>query len=88
MKRLTLRFSIAALAGGLTMWIVAGLWHNLVLPAVDTHAEAHHQGLGIMLLSYIILGVLMTYIYSLVNTFLSDNLCSQDTPIFTGKYQF
>ena len=57
---------IAALTGGFGMWVTAGLWHNLILPLVNKNVEAHHEGLGIMLIAYLILGIIMTYIYSLV----------------------
>lgn len=57
---------IATLVGGLGMWVTAGLWHNLVLPLFNKSIEAHHDGLGIMLIAYLILAILMTYIYSLV----------------------
>ena len=42
------------------MWIVAGLWHNLVLPLVSETAEVHQGGLAIMLLAYVLLGLSMT----------------------------
>ena len=57
---------IAPIVGGLGMWITAGLWHNLILPSFNKSVEAHHEGLGIMLIAYLILAILMTYIYSLV----------------------
>jgi hypothetical protein len=56
---------IATLAGGLGMWVTAGLWHNLILPLLNNNIEAHHEGFGLMLIAYFILAILITYIYSL-----------------------
>jgi hypothetical protein len=58
---------IAVIISGLVMWIIAGLWHNLVLPNINENIQGHHEGLGIMLIGYFILSLLMTYIYSLVS---------------------
>lgn len=58
-----IRAMIAAFLSGLAMWIVAGLWHNLVLPMFDNSIEAHHEGLGMMLIAYFVLSSLMTYLY-------------------------
>ncbi len=65
MKSRFIRFPAAALVSGFAMWVAAGLWHNLILPILDKTAEAHHEGLGLMLAAYFILSLLMTYIYSL-----------------------
>ena len=46
------------------MWVIAGLWHNLILPFFNKNIQAHHDGLGLMLLAYFILTLLMAYIYS------------------------
>jgi hypothetical protein len=56
---------IAPLVGGLGMWVIAGLWHNLILPLLNNNIEAHHEGFGLMLIAYFILAILITYIYSL-----------------------
>jgi hypothetical protein len=64
MKKLLL----ATLAGGLGMWVTAGLWHNMALPHLNKDIQPHHEGLGLMLIAYFILAGLMTYIYSLLNT--------------------
>lgn len=56
----------AALAGGFGMWIVAGLWHNLILPSINSSVEAHHEGIGILLVAYLILALLMAYLYTLI----------------------
>jgi hypothetical protein len=58
---------IATLASGLGMWIVGGLWHNLILPSVNSKVEAHHEGIGIMLIAYFCLSFLMVYLYLQIN---------------------
>ena len=45
------------------MWVVGGLYHNLILPAVNKQMHPHHEGLGITLFAYILLGLLMSYFY-------------------------
>lgn len=50
------------------MWVVAGLWHNLILPNINSNVEAHHQGIFIMLIAYVILGFLMVYIFTTTNS--------------------
>lgn len=61
-------FIIAAgVISGLGMWIIAGLWHNLILPSVNENIHPHHEGIVIMLMAYLILGLLMSYVYSLLN---------------------
>ncbi len=67
MKTNLLRLIFATLAGGLGMWIIAGLWHNLILPNINENVQAHHQGIGIMLIAYLILALLMSYIYTLIH---------------------
>ena len=36
---------LATVVAGVSMWILAGFWHNLVLPLVHPNAAAHHEGL-------------------------------------------
>ncbi|CAD5257858.1 MULTISPECIES: hypothetical protein [unclassified Imperialibacter] len=61
----TLKWFIAsALLTGLGMWVVGGLYHNLILPTVNKDMHPHHEGLGTTLIAYFILAFLMTYIYS------------------------
>ncbi len=64
MKTKLFKLLVATLAGGLSMWIIAGLWHNLILPFFNENTHAHHDGLGLMLLAYFILAFLMAYLYS------------------------
>ena len=61
------KLTLAAMAGGITMWLLAGLWHKLI--AVEFYAgetEATHEGTGIIFIAYIVLALLMAYIYPLV----------------------
>lgn len=58
---------IATLSSGLGMWIIGGLWHNLILPNVNSKIEAHHEGIGIMLIAYFCLSFLMVYLYLQIN---------------------
>ncbi len=57
---------LSTFAGGFGMWVVGGLWHNLILPNFSDTVEAHHDGLGITLIAYFILAFLMAYIYLLI----------------------
>ena len=54
---------ISSVLSGFIMWVVGGLYHNLIMPAVNENVHPHHEGLGITLIAYIILGFLMTYFY-------------------------
>ena len=58
---------VSTLASGLGMWIIGGLWHNLILPSVSSKIEAHHEGLGITLIAYFCLSFIMTNLYSQIN---------------------
>ncbi len=58
-------FSI--LAGGLGMWIVAGLWHNLIMASFYENTHAKHEGLGILLFAYFALAAFMAYLYPRLN---------------------
>ena len=61
------KFILATLAGGLTMWILAGIWHKLLMAKFYVgETDATHEGTGIIFFAYIVLGVLMAYIYPLV----------------------
>ena len=59
------RFALASLAGSVAMWLLAGLWHMLLVPgfyAVEGEA-AHHDGGGLIIVAYLLLGILMAYMY-------------------------
>jgi uncharacterized membrane-anchored protein len=60
-------YLFSTLLTGLGMWITGGLYHNLILPAINDAIHPHHKGLGITLIAYFILALLMTYIYSISN---------------------
>ena len=59
------KFIISSVACGLGMWIVAGIWHNLIMAALYKETHATHEGVGIMLIAYLVLGVIMAYMYPL-----------------------
>ena len=58
------------------MWIIAGLWHNLVLPSITENVEAHHEGIGIMLIAYFILAFLMSWLFTMILTNISNPILS------------
>ena len=61
-------FALATVAGGVTMWALAGIWHKIVAVAFYTsETEAKHEGIGIIFLAYIILALFMAYLYPLVS---------------------
>jgi hypothetical protein len=60
-----MKFVLSTLLGGFGMWVTAGLWHNLILPKIDSSVQAHHDGLALMLISYFILASFIAYIYSI-----------------------
>lgn len=60
-------YAILTFSSGLSMWILAGLWHNLILPLVNQNIEAHHEGLVTMLIAYFILAFLMVYLFEISN---------------------
>lgn len=65
LKTRPIKLLLSTLIGGFGMWVTAGLWHNLILPGIDSSVQAHHDGLVLMLVSYFILAFIMAYIYSL-----------------------
>ena len=57
------RLFFAVPAAGLCMWVTAGLWHNLVVPAFYARAgHASHDGIGVLLVAYVILAALMAWL--------------------------
>ncbi|NQT25670.1 hypothetical protein HQ585_09965 [candidate division KSB1 bacterium] len=51
---------------GFTMWVISGLWHNLILANFyASEIEASHDGIGILLIAYLILGLFMAYMFPL-----------------------
>ena len=58
-------FSAATLSGAISMWLLAGLWHKLIMVRFYTReTEATHEGTGIILIAYLCLSLLMVYFYS------------------------
>lgn len=64
MKNKISKLLISTLLGGLGMWIIAGLWHNSILPYFNENVQAHEKGIFLILIGYFILAFLMTYLYS------------------------
>ncbi|MDH5756601.1 MAG: hypothetical protein OEZ55_08050, partial [Nitrospinota bacterium] len=59
------KFAVATLAGGFVMWVVAGIWHNLIMASLYEQVHARHEGIGILLIAYFILAMFMAYLYPL-----------------------
>lgn len=57
----------ATLSGGFIMWIVAGIWHNLIMANLYADVHAQHDGIGLLLVAYFILAFFMVYLYPLFN---------------------
>ncbi|MHC5037046.1 MAG: hypothetical protein ACYTHM_07010 [Planctomycetota bacterium] len=56
---------LAVFVGGLTMWLLAGLWHLVIVPefyAKGIHAS-HHEGGVLILVAYVLLAILMAGVY-------------------------
>lgn len=62
-KKNIFKMIVSSFISGLTMWVVGGLYHNLIMPSVNENMHPHHEGLGITLIAYILLGLLMSYFY-------------------------
>ena len=56
----------AGLVSGFGMWVVGGLWHNLILPSINENIKAHHDGFAITLIAYLILAFLMVIIFNII----------------------
>ncbi len=54
---------LATVVGGLGMWIVAGIWHNLVMANLYAEVQAKHDGIGLLLVAYFILALLMVHLF-------------------------
>jgi len=60
------KFILATLAGSVTMWLLAGVWHELLMAKFYAgETEATHEGTGIIFLAYMVLSILMAYMYPL-----------------------
>jgi hypothetical protein len=63
------QFLLATVASGVAMWMLAGVWHQVVAATFykkETHAS--HQGIGIIFVAYLLLAALMIYLYSVIGT--------------------
>jgi len=56
---------LATLVGGFGMWVVAGIWHNLIMANLYADVHAKHEGIGLLLIAYFILALIMSYMYPL-----------------------
>lgn len=55
---------VSTLIVGFVMWSISGIWHNLILASFYVNeAHATHEGVGILLVAYLILGMFMVYLY-------------------------
>jgi len=60
------KLSLATLGGTISMWLLAGLWHEVIMASFyNTETHATHEGTWIIFLAYLILGLLMAYIFPL-----------------------
>lgn len=57
------KFVIVTLISGLVMWIVAGLWHNAIMPSLYAQTHASHDGIGVLFVAYLLLAALMVHLY-------------------------
>jgi hypothetical protein len=55
---------VPALAGGVVMWLLAGLWHEIFMAKFYANqAHAAHEGVAVIFAAYLVLGLLMSYLY-------------------------
>ena len=59
------KLALATIIGGLGMWVIAGVYHNLIMANLYEEVNAKHEGLGILLAAYFILALIMAYVYPL-----------------------
>lgn len=58
------QYIIATLASGIAMWALAGLWHKLLAVSFYTReTHASHEGVGIILVAYLVLALIMAYLF-------------------------
>lgn len=56
----------ATAAAGFGMWVFSGIWHNLILANFyASETGASHDGIGVLLIAYLVLALIMAYIYPL-----------------------
>jgi len=62
-NRVFFQLITSSVLSGFIMWVIGGLYHNLIIPSINEDVHPHHEGLGITLIAYILLGLLMSYFY-------------------------
>lgn len=61
------KFILSTLASGITMWIVAGIWHNVIMANFYNKQHAEHEDIALLIVAYLILAMFMSYLYPLFN---------------------
>ena len=61
------KFILSTLASGITMWIVAGIWHNVIMANFYNKQHAEHEDIALLIIAYLILAMFMSYLYPLFN---------------------
>ncbi len=61
------RWTLAMLASGVAMWLLAGLWHLVIVPNFYSGGigAEHHEGGWMISVGYVLLASLMTYMFPL-----------------------
>ncbi len=59
------KFMLATLAGGITMCVVAGIWHNVIMANLYNKQHAEHEDIALLIIAYLILAMFMSYLYPL-----------------------
>ncbi len=57
------RHILVTVTTGLVMWVIAGIWHNLIMANLYNDVHAKHEGIGLLLIAYFILAAIMSYLY-------------------------
>lgn len=63
------KFLLATIAGGISMWIVAGIWHNIIMANFYNKQHAEHEDIALLLIAYLVLAIFMSYLYPFFNKF-------------------
>ena len=54
----------AVCAAAASMWVLAGLWHNLIMPSLYLERHATHEGIAVLALAYVVLAGLMLALFA------------------------
>ncbi|MDT8447555.1 MAG: hypothetical protein RRB13_11750 [bacterium] len=58
------KFWLGTLASGIFMWVLAGLWHEVILAEFyRTEKHADHEGTALIFVAYLLLAGLMSLLY-------------------------